>query len=414
MGKLRKLLGENREKIKSLCLNIGGIALLNIVIQFLVYPLMERQMGHEDFGVALSLLALVSITSNTVGIAVNYARLVKEREMESINGDYNLFLLFGGLISAGIGIFYLWYLELISVWSVLLYTLLIIATAFRFYSDVEFKIKGNSLRYFLFYATVSVGYIAGLLIYRLTGNWMSAILTGELSGIAFALFASGIYRHVFRPSRRIGTVWKSIILLLLAGLLENLTLNADRLILLVFSGGEAVTVYYIASLLGKVAALLSTPMNAVIISYLIRYDKDLTPKFWSAFVVGGLVVSALGVGACFLGSYILLPILYADAFALAKGYILPAITGQLFFFISGVLLVVLLRFRGEKMQFVMNLVYAVEFFALVLIGTWRFGLDGFVWATLIANVLRFVIITVWGFWPRRPKKQHPQGKQQPA
>lgn len=404
MGRIRKLLGENRDKIKSLCLNIGGIVLLNAVIQFLVYPLMERRMGSEQFGVALSLLALVSITSNTVGIAVNYARLVKEREMEAVNGNYNLFLLFGGAISSGIGVFYLWWLDLISPISVALYVLLIVATAFRFYSDVEFKIKGNSVRYFLFYATVSVGYIAGLLVYRLTDNWMSAILTGELLGIVFALLASGIYRAAFLPSRQIGVVWKSIIFLLLSGLLENLTLNADRLILLAFEGGEAVTVYYIASLLGKVAALLSTPMNAVIISYLIRYDKDLTPKFWSIFVIGGLVVGGLGIGACLLGSYILLPFLYADTFALAKAYILPAITGQLFYFISNVLLVVLLRFRGEKKQFLMNLVYAIEFFLLVFLGTSLFGLVGFVWATLIANVLRFVLIALWGFWPTRQKK----------
>ncbi len=414
MGQLRKLLGENRDKIKSLCLNIGGIVLLNVVIQFLVYPLMERRMGSEQFGVALSLLALVSITSNTVGIAVNYARLVKEREMEAVNGNYNLFLLFGGAISSGIGIFYLWWLDLISPISVALYVLLIVATAFRFYSDVEFKIKGNSVRYFLFYATVSVGYIAGLLVYRLTDNWMSAILTGELLGIVFALLASGIYRAAFRPSRQIGVVWKSIIFLLLSGLLENLTLNADRLILLAFEGGEAVTVYYIASLLGKVAALLSTPMNAVIISYLIRYDKDLTPKFWSVFVIGGLAVGAVGIGGCLLGSYILLPFLYADTFLLAKAYILPAITGQLFYFISNVLLVVLLRFRGEKKQFLMNLVYAIEFFLLVFLGTSLFGLVGFVWATLIANVLRFVLIVLWGFWPTRQKKPPVATEQVPA
>ncbi len=404
MGKLRQLLGDNREKIKSLCLNIGGIVLLNVVIQFLAYPYMERQMGSESFGVVLSLLALVSITANTVGIAVNYARLVKEREMESVNGNYNLFLLFGGLVSAGIGIFYLWYLDLITPLSVLLYSLLILFTTFRFYSDVEFKIKGNSLRYFLFYAVVSLGYIGGLLLYRASGSWFTVILTGELLGIVFALVASGIYRRAFRPSRAIGTVWKSIIFLLLSGLLENLTLNADRLILLAFEGGEAVTVFYIASLLGKVAALLSTPLNAVIISYLIRYDKDLTPKFWSVFVIGGAVVGALGIGACLLGSYILLPLLYPEAFALAKAHILPAITGQLFYFISNVLLVVLLRFRGEKKQFYMNLAYAVEFFALVFAGTRLFGLVGFVYATLIANVLRFLLICAWGFWPDRRKK----------
>ena len=401
-----KISQDNKEKIRSLCLNIGAIVLLNVIIQFLIYPVMERKMGEADFGVVLSLLALVSITANTVGIAVNYARLVKVREIETANGDFNLFLLFGGLVSAGIGVFYLAQLGLLSPINGFLFSLLILLTTFRYYSDVEFKIKGNSLRYFLFYALISLGYLAGLLVYRISGNWMTAIITGEACGILFAALASGIYRRALIPSRALGVVWKSILFLLLSGLLENLTLNADRLILLAFAGGESVTVYYIASLFGKVASLLTVPLNAVIISYLIRYEKDLTPRFWSIFVVGGLIVGGLGLGGCLLGSYIILPFLYADTFTLAMPYIFPAIASQIFYFVSSVLLVVLLRFRGEKKQFLMNLGYAAEFFLLVFIGTITNGLVGFVWFSLIANLLRFLLVAAWGFLPdRRVRKQ---------
>lgn len=65
---------------------------------------------------------------------------------------------------------------------------------------------------------------------------------------------------------------------------------------------------------------------------------------------------------------------------------------------------VLLRFRGEKKQFFLNLIYAVSFFALVIAGTYFYGLEGFVWFSLIANAFRFIIVVTWGFFSSRDKK----------
>ena len=397
------LTAENRQKIKALALNIGGILILNVTIQFILYPFIQRRLGNEAYGVALSLLSLVSITANTIGTAANYSRTVNELDIHPSNGDYNLFLLFGGVLSCGIGAAFLWMLDLFTPVYVLCYSLLILTTSFRYYSDVEFKINGNFLRYFLFYALISLGYVAGLAVYHLTGNWITAVVTGEAFGILYAVFASGIYQRPFKASKAFHVVLTSLLLLLFSVLFENLTLNADRLVLLALSGGEEVSIYYTASLFGKVAALLTVPLNAVIISYLIRYKEGLTRKLWSVFAIAAPVVGAVVLGGCMLGSYIVLPFLYPDLFDLAKPILFPAIACQVLYFVSGVLLIVLLRFRGEKMQFLFNLGYVIEFFGLSILGTYLWGLDGFVWTSLIANALRLVAVVLWGFLPERKK-----------
>ena len=284
---------ENRQKIKALALNIGGILILNVTIQFILYPFIQRRLGNEAYGVALSLLSLVSVTANTVGTAANYSRTVNELDIHPSNGDYNLFLLFGGVLSCGIGAIFLWMLDLFTPVYVICFSLLILTTAFRYYSDVEFKIKGNFLRYFLFYALISLGYVAGLGVYHLTGNWMTAVITGEAFGILFAVFASSIYQKPLKASSSFHIVLSSLVLLLFSVLFENLTLNADRLVLLALSGGEEVSIYYTASLFGKVAALLTVPLNAVIISYLIRYKEGLTRKLWSIFAIAAPVVGVV-------------------------------------------------------------------------------------------------------------------------
>ena len=93
----------------------------------------------------------------------------------------------------------------------------------------------------------------------------------------------------------------------------------------------------------------------------------------------------------------ILNILYPDLKNDISAYIAPAILGQIFYFVSGVLLVILLKFRGEKKQFLFNLGYAAEFFVIVPVGTVLFGLDGFVYSCLAANAIRFAAVILWGF-----------------
>ena len=123
--------------------------------------------------------------------------------------EINLFLLFSGLLCAVVGVFYLWWIQTITYLSAFLFTILLIFTTFRNYSDVEFKLNTSFVRYFFFYFSISVGYILGLLIYQKTNQWIIIFLTGEAAGIIYAIFASKLYRRpVFRPSKNFRLVLK--------------------------------------------------------------------------------------------------------------------------------------------------------------------------------------------------------------
>ena len=67
-----------------------------------------------------------------------------------------------------------------------------------------------------------------------------------------------------------------------------------------------------------------------------------------------------------------------------------------------VLTVVLLRYYGERLQLLLNVLFALLFFSLALLLTHLDGLRGFVGAALIANALRFLLLAVCGFLPQRP------------
>lgn len=404
------IIKNNKKKITDLMLSIGATAVFNMVIQFAMYPFLERNLGKENYGVALSILSIVAILAGTLGTAANYSRMVTSANngIDCSNGDYNLILLVLSTVCGLGGIFYLRYLGISSALSALLFVVLIILTALRYYSDVEYKMNADFMRYMIFYVAISVGYLIGMLVYRLSGEWMLAFIVGEALGVIFVVFQGTIYRKdVLKPSKHFAPVCKSMSFLLLSTLIDNLTLNADRLLLMIFAGGSAVSIYYTASLLGKVIAMLSVPINSIIISYLVKYDGSLTKKFWSVATGGSLVLGALAFAGCTFISPFILNILYPDLKNDIAPYIAPAILGQIFYFISGILLVILLKFRGEKKQFLFNAFYAVEFIAIVVVGTWLRGLDGFVYTCLAANAIRFVAVIIWGFIPSRCEKIPP-------
>ena len=402
---IKKLLSDNKRKIRDLSLSIGATAVLNIVIQFAMYPYLERNLGEERYGVALSVLSLVAILAGTLGTSANYSRMVVSTSLEHSNGDYTVILLSSSLVCGLGGIFYLRYLGMTSFLAALLFVILTVLTALRYYSDVGFRMKADFVRYMLFYVMISAGYLLGMLIYRFSGEWMTALIAGEALGILFVILFGTIYRQgAFSPSKNFTAVVKSMGFLVLSTLIENLTLNADRLLLMVLSGGVAVSVYYVASLFGKVIAMLSVPINSIIISYLVKYDGALTKKLWTVAVGAVSALGAIAFGGCVLVSPFFLDILYPDIYPEAAKYVAPAILGQIFYFTSGILLVILLRFRGEKKQFFFNLGYAAEFILIVVLGTYFGGLDGFVISALAANLIRFFAVLLWGYLPSKKDK----------
>jgi len=395
---------ENRQKILNLCYSLGAIGIFNVVLQFIIYPFLEKRMGADNYGVALSVLSLIAIINGACGYAVGCARLLGIEKGRTDNGDYNLILLAMGILCSIIGIVYLYTLGLLTPLSILLYVLLSITTMLRFYSEVEFRAKIDFFRFMIYYLLIALGYIVGLFFFNLSHQWMLVFITGELFCLLYAIARCSIYRPpFFKKTPHFRAILSSISFVLLSTLIDNITLHSDRILLLAITGsGVAVTTYYIASLVGKVIAMLTTPINTLIISYLVRYHGGLTKKLWGIVLLATALFGGLAFIGCLIVSPFLVRLLYPDNFETVKPYLLTAILGQVFYFVSSVLTTILLRFKGEKKQFIFNVGYAVQFFIIVIIGTVIGGLSGFAIAIVIANALRFLGAAVWGMIPTNP------------
>lgn len=374
-----------------------GLVLMNGIIQIVLYPFLNHQMGAERFGDMLTLLSVISIMGTTFGTAANYSRMLGSTREQDVKGDYNLFL----LVIAGIALpvaltSFLWLGES-GVLQFGGYYLLMVVSILRYYADVEFRLNINYKRFFLYYLFISVGYLLGILLYPATKSWIVTILMGEVLAVGYVIFRGHIFSPpYFSKSDLFMTNIKSMLMLSGADLIAAIVLNADRLLLQGFVGGAAVTLFYTATLLGKVISLISTPLNGVIIGHLTRYEGRLSSSLFLKICVCGIGLGGCISGVCVGMSHIFVRVLYPDIYEQTAPYFFLANLGAVFYFISGILVVVLLRFTDEKYQLYINLIYFAVFLALAVPMTAVWKLWGMAWALVLVNMLKIIMIMIVG------------------
>lgn len=390
------------EKIKGitgdLLYSILGLVTMNGVIQLVLYPQLNRYMGEERFGTVLTLISIVAIMGSTFGTGANYSRMVTNKKGTDSNGDYNLFLLMiAGLCAIVSAIGLIWLSDFTPVLFAG-YFILMVMTVLRYYADVEFRLNLNYKRFFIFYLLISVGYVIGVLIYPLTDSWVLAMILGEGLAVGFVAVTGGIFkRPLFAKSDYFGRNMKSIMIMSGTDLIGALVLNSDRILLQSFAGGVAVTVFYAATLIGKMVSLISTPLNGVIIGHLNRYEGGLNYKTFGKICGASVILGAALDVVCVGVSYVFVKMMYPDIFEQVVPYLWLANAGQIFYFISNTLTVILLRFTDEKYQLYINVIYLVVFLALAIPMTYQWQLMGMAVALLIINLAKILVIGAVGW-----------------
>ena len=386
---------DKRGIITNTAYSIGGALVLNGVLQLFIYPALNRVMGQTLMGNVIFIMGLVNILGPAVGQALNNSRLVVRRERDVKNGDYNTMLLLFSAIGSVV-VLILSASEAGGVFGLILLTVLNFLTVFRFYGDVEYRMSLKYRDYFLYYAAASAGYIIGYFLYRLSGNWYIIFIAGELCAAAFVAARGSIYRNFLERSVYFNEAFIKGSTLVLSYFLTNLTLNVDKIALKYLIDADAVTVYYVTSLIGKTLVLLIAPVNTIIISYLTRGTKRIGRKQYHMFVLAGIAVSFVFFLLCQIGTPLFIRIFYPELAAAAAPVVTVVNISQILSMLSAYLFIVVLTFTGAKWQLILQGIHLVLLIVLVILFTPRGGLPGFSTAVLAANAVRIVLVLLLG------------------
>ena len=380
--------------------SIAGLVLMNMTAQFAVYPVWNRVLDNERYGRILYLIAGMNILAISMGVACNYARMKASAAGKTENRPYSRILLFttGALVP----------------WCILvalfaggggtdpletgLLVLLGIAVMWRYYADVEYRLSLNYKEFFLYYLVISAGYGIGVGLFLWLKLWPLALLPGEIAGILLVYCRGTVLKRIPEETREQDkTVTRMVMTLFTTEVISNLIANGDRVLLNLLVGAAAVTVYYQASLLGKTAALVATPLNSVLIGYLSRFKGGLTKGIMNRVSLACAAAVPAAALLCTLGSHILIRLLYPQNYDLVRPYFILANTAQVAFFVSNIAATVLLRFCKTRYQLYINLVYAGLFVALGIPGMILWQVEGLCVGMLIAGLAKLGFVLFLGY-----------------
>lgn len=399
---IRDLIRKYRTQLGDSVWSISGLVLMSAVAQIVVFPFLAARLGECDYGDLQYLMAYINIVTVSIGCAANMARMTMPAERRlGHNGDYHVLLiavcLFGIPLTQLIRSFGGVAMDMPTAVS---YYFLFVAMAFRYYADVSYKLTLRYRRYFTYYLVISLGYVLGALLFHKTGIWPLALLPGEAAGVIYAYVRDDTLRRgAFRLSPVFGTVAKAVMIFFFSEGVSNLILNADRLILKFMIGSAAVTVYYLATLVGKIISLVTIPLNGVLLGYLARYEGKLTKRAMRWLILGSLISFGVFTGVCVFGGWLMLIWLYPGEYNAVRPFLLVGGLAQVIYFTTSIVSVVLVRFANKSYQIYINGAFALCFFGAGVPAILGFGLWGFAIAVIAANLLRWIVAVALGcYW----------------
>lgn len=387
-------MNKSTKLIKDFSTNIIGSLLLVGCLQLLIYPYLARSNDPITYGTILALMGSLNIIVATLGNTLNNIRMISNAEYkkQGVQGDFKI-ILFGALI-AGIVILlavnrFLFVMHYVT--NIILIATLIIALC-RSYFSVEYRLFLNFNMSMICNVVIALGYVIGILIVHVTKLWPLAFLIGELSGFIFIFFTTDIMKEAVGKT----ILWKRTLsqynTLIVSGLIGSLIVYLDRLILFPTLGGDAVATFSVASFFGKSLGLLFTPIAGVLLSYYSQLHFQMTRRLFWQINLFVLILSVIFYVITYFAAPWFTGLLYPTLIDRASPYIMLANLGAILAVASSMTQPAILRFSPMWLQIVVQVVYgSIYLFGGVILLKY-YSITGFCVASIIANVIRLLIL----------------------
>lgn len=394
LGKIKK-----SKLVQNALLNTIAAAIPIVVLQLLILPLLGRYLDSSEYGLVVTILALLNVVPATLGNSLNNIRLLHNNTYIETKdeGDFNCILLaelaLDIVIVALLSNYYLSssISNSLKLQQIILVIIVSIFWLLREYHIVAFLIN---LRYdciFINNVLLSFGYCIGFLVFRWTNKWESIYITGYVFSLIYIFCTTGLWKEKLNITQHFKKTFSENIIYIISCFLYRVISYADKMLLYPVLGGTLVSIYYAATLSGKVVNMVVTPLSGVMLSHLSKKKEKDDRSFTEVFKYG-LVVCIIGYFICVLISRPILKILYPQYVDEAMQYILVTTATVSVSALISLINPYILKFKTMKWQVVINLSTLIVYVAFGLALMKLNGLLGFCFGCLIANVFKLVIM----------------------
>lgn len=371
-------------------LNIVSVMLPILILQLISFPLIEQRFGASSFGEALFLISVFTLISFPIGNVINNVKLLTHRKYEeqNIQGDFGL------IIAVFIGFAVMIYFMFSNAFQVetnhLYLIAIIILSILKEYFIVAFRIELNYTAILMNNLFLALGYLIGTYLFYVWGNWELIYILGLVASLLYIYSKIGFRYESYNRTKNFKSTFKDVTLLYFSVIIKNILSHADRILMLPILGPANVAIYYTSSILGKVGSTVVNPISTVILSYLVKEDKNKKKKLISQFIT----VALLSILFYFLIvniTPIFLKFFYHDLYDSAI-VLIPITTAiAIVNTLSSLMHPYNLRFNKLHFQMLINVIYVIFYFVTVLILTRKYLLMGFAIGVLISAVFNLFL-----------------------
>lgn len=398
LNKYNMNLGDNYMKYKQflfdILLNIISTAIPIAILQLVVLPNIALILGNERYGTIITLISLFTLVSNTLGNSLNNLRLLQNNEYNKNNyeGDFNIILFFNIIVCVivvFIGSFM--YEDKNTFINVIFLLLISCLDLLCNYLKVTFRIVLNYKAIILNNIFTSIGYLLGYALFYLIGYWQIIYIMGFACSLLHILKNSSLLKEKYIKTPFFKqTLYKDFILVV-SGLTRTVIAYADKLILYPLLGPTAVSIYYSATILGKLVTMTITSITSVMLSYLSRMKSFSLRKYAYIFSLT-CFIGILSYFGCIYVSKRLLVILYPQWAAESLELIYITTATVVVSAISNILHPIILRFFNLNWQLVLGFLNLFIYITCGLLFFDAYGLIGFCIGLLVSNVIKLLML----------------------
>ena len=386
----------NKKIIGDVVINLVSNGLLVIMIQIILLPFLSRNTSSVDFGVILTIYGINNAIGLFLGNSLNNLRLL-DSDQNKDSGDYSSLLV--KVITAAIiisGVFFYFYGSNLSIAEIIFLIVLSILTVTKNYALVYFRIKIMFNEIFIVNVFCIVGFGIGMTLHNFLNFWPLIFVLSEGLSVIYLYFRTPILKERPQKSSNYKKKRNRYIHLASSNFIPSFLTYLDRLLIAPILGANNVSVYFVASVMGKFVAILAGPMNNVLLTYISRVQNK---KARSMFLKSlGISVGIIFIGyiIIILTAPIIINILYPVMADEALRYANVANLATIIMVAGKVLNLFILKFCRISFQTIIQASYAIIYVGGAIVLSINFGLYGFAIAALLANIVRYLLMAFVG------------------
>lgn len=401
--------GTKKKVVVNLLMNSGSTFLYALILQVLIFPIINQHVGQDEFGRLLTTMAVVNVVGMVLGGAISNLVLKEysehDQSLNKIGGftQFNSCFIISVILLTPVLVFAFYAVQAENVVSIgniedlvniIVPVLITIALALRVYLVVEFRLALNYTQVAKVRFFVVAGYAIGL--FSFLNNYFSfpilIIFVGEAVCVFYLLLYSSIIREGVSFSKEVAVKMRRYFGLSLSVISNNLMAYGDRLILAQVIGFSSVSVFFSAAIGGRIVQMCLDPVANVLLSYLVSYKTTVTVKRFVTIILVCILFSVVVWGVMQMVVPYIIMYLYADYFNDAL-QVLSVVNAGFSVKASEVLLRPLItRIVPVRSIALVDSILAVVY---LLSGGWaalKYGINGFATNFVIVGILRMILM----------------------